>query len=510
MARAAALVFAVFVLIGGEAQATTFRVVVVPEYELGGIVGAVGLLVPGAGPETSEAMARAALIRGEVRNSLRGGLPDGPPLIGVATRSARVPTIFVALPQGGPQPNDRRYPITVAGGGFRGILTSESTRIPGLVSIADIAPTVLGREGSLGWQSSDDPVAELEALDRRIDEHNDVRVPATLLVVALVVALAFLFPRAALTGLLAALAANVALGLAGATDAWAVLLVFAAATCLGGPLLARLVRSHEALALLCAGVIAAYLLVLAFDGPAVALSPFGPTQNARFYGLSNLLETMLLVPALAGAAAAGFRFGSLGFAAVALLSLVTVAGNRFGADGGGAVVLLVGFVVLAVLLSRRALWPVLLGGLAAVGLLLGFDLATGGESHVTRAVEGGPWDFAGDLADRVVLSFERATDRWYLGLLIALGILILAALSARTLRAGRGPVPLAFAAAIATSLVVNDSPNDVVSLGITGFLAVERGMLPARCAGRFSSPLRLPWSWPGAAARRPSSPSPRK
>src|SRR5687768_3671262 len=82
VARAAALVFALFVLMGGEAQATTFRVVVVPEYELGGIVGAVGLLVPGAGPETSEAMARAALVRGEVRNSLRGGLPEGPPLIG--------------------------------------------------------------------------------------------------------------------------------------------------------------------------------------------------------------------------------------------------------------------------------------------------------------------------------------------------------------------------------------------------------------------------------------------
>src|SRR5687767_11134439 len=92
MARAATLALVLFALIGSEAQATTFRVVVVPEYELGGIVGAVGLLVPGAGPETSEAMARAALIRGEVRNSLRDGVPDGPPLIGLATRFMRVPT----------------------------------------------------------------------------------------------------------------------------------------------------------------------------------------------------------------------------------------------------------------------------------------------------------------------------------------------------------------------------------------------------------------------------------
>ena len=496
----------------GEAQATSFRVVIVPQVELRGNDrhAAVGLLVPGAGPETSRASALAALVRGEVRNSLRGGLPEGPPLIGIAHRADRRPTIYVALPSGGPQANDRRYYIAVVGNGFRGILTSDSTRIPGLVSIADIAPTALGREDGLSWERREDPAAYLAALDQQIDEHNDVRVPATLLIVAVVLALAFLLPRAALTGLPAALAANLALGLAGTTSMWAVLLVLTGSTAIGGLVLARLARSHEALAFLCAGVMAAYLLVLAFDGPAVALSPFGPTQNARFYGLSNLLETMLLVPALAGAAAAGLRFGPPGFAAVALLSLVAVAGNRFGADGGGAVVLLVGFVVLAVLLSRRALWPVLLGGLAAVGLLLGFDLATGGESHVTRALKDGPGGLAGDLADRITLSFERATDRWYLGLLIALGILLLATLSIRTLRAGGGPVALAFAAAIATSLVVNDSPNDVVLLGITGFLAVERGMLPARCAGRFSSPLRLPWSWPAAAARRPSSPSPRK
>jgi hypothetical protein len=493
MARAAALALVLFALIGSEAQATTFRVVVVPEYELGGIVGAVGLLVPGAGPETSEAMARAALIRGEVRNSLRGGLPDGPPLIGLATRSMRVPTIYLALPKGGPQPNDRRYPITVAGGGFRGILTSESTRIPGLVSIADIAPTVLGRDDGLGWRSSDDPVAELTALDRKIDEHNDSRIPATLLLIAVVLAFALYLRRAALPALVLGLAANLALGLAGQTATWPVLLVIGCATA-GGALLSRLLRSHWALAALCVAVIAAYLIAFAVDGPGVALSPFGPSQNARFYGLSNLLETMLLAPALAGAAAAGLRFGPLGFAVVALLALVTVAGNRFGADGGGAIVFVAGFVVLAALLSRRALVPVLLGGAAATGLLLAFDFASGSESHVTRAVEDGPVGLAGDLADRVTLSFERATDRWYVGILIALGIVLLAALAFRAIRAGDRPVALALAAAVAVSLVVNDSPNDVVLLGLTGFLAVERGMLPGRCAGGFSSPLRLPWS----------------
>jgi len=489
----------------GEAQATTFRVVVVPEYELGGIVGAVGLLVPGAGPETSEAMARAALIRGEVRNSLRGGLPDGPPLIGLATRSMRVPTIFVALPRGGPQPNDRRYPITVVGHGFRGILTSDSTRIPGLVSIVDIAPTALGRDDGLSWERREDPAGYLKALDRRIDEHNNARIPATLLLVAVVVALAFFLPRAALTALVLGLSANLALGLAGETRTWAVLLVIGLATMAG-----TLVRSPAALGALCAGVLGAYLVGFTVDGPGVALSPFGPSQNARFYGLSNLLETMLLAPALAGAAAAGLRLGPLGFAAVALLALVTVAGNRFGADGGGAIVFVAGFVVLAAFTSRRAVLPVLVGGAAATGLLLAFDFATGSESHVTRAVEDGPGGLADDLADRVTLSFERATDRWYVGVLIALGILLLAALAVRAAHGDNRAVPLALAGAVGISLVVNDSPSDVVLLGLTGFLAVERGMLPGRCAGGFSSPSRLPWSWPAAAARRPSSPSPRR
>ena len=45
-------------------------------------------------------------------------------------------------------------------------------------------------------------------------------------------------------------------------------------------------------------MLAAYLLVLGFDPESVALSPFGPSQAGRFYGVSNLLETMLLVPAV--------------------------------------------------------------------------------------------------------------------------------------------------------------------------------------------------------------------
>ena len=42
--------------------------------------------------------------------------------------------------------NVTRYPVAIVGGGFRGILDSPSTRLPGLVSIADVAPTAVALE----------------------------------------------------------------------------------------------------------------------------------------------------------------------------------------------------------------------------------------------------------------------------------------------------------------------------------------------------------------------------
>ena len=47
-----------------------------------------------------------------------------------------------------------------------------------------------------------------------------------------------------------------------------------------------------------------------------AVNPFGPTQNSRFWGIGNQVETLLLAPLLAGAYLARRRFGILGFALV--------------------------------------------------------------------------------------------------------------------------------------------------------------------------------------------------
>jgi hypothetical protein len=518
MTRAFALALAIVAVIVGEAQATPFKVIVVPGLELADLAaledrGAVGLLVPGAGPETSARLARAALVRGEVRNSLRDGLPSGPRLISIETTSdlySRGPAILLGLPSGGRQANDRRYPIAVIGGGYEGVLLSDSTRIPGLVSIADVAPTVLGTEEALGSRAEDDATGELLALDRRIDENNDVRLPATLIAGALVVVLSLIFPRAALLGLAAGLLANLVLGAAGASVSWGVLLVIGLAVAAGGPLLALVLRSAAAVGALLSAVLLAYLVSMGLDGASVALSPLGPTQNARFYGISNLLATLLLVPAIAGAAFLSRRFGQVAFIAVAVLALATIAGSRFGADGGGAIVLVAGYAVLALLLAnarKRTLAPGLVAGLALALALIGLDAAIGPSSHVTRALGDGPRDLARDLADRVALSYERTVSRWYVALLIGVGIVLLAALVVRLARrdlpTARRAVPFALAAAIAVSLVVNDSPNDVVLAGLVGYLAATSVILRDPCAAGYSSS-SSPSSPPVAAGVRPS------
>ena len=100
-----------------------------------------GLLVVGEGATVSRRGALASLVRGEMGNAIvSGGLPGGKPLIALSRRPAQV-TFYVALPPPGKHHNVRRYPIAVVGRGYHGLLTDTSTRLPGLISIADVAPS---------------------------------------------------------------------------------------------------------------------------------------------------------------------------------------------------------------------------------------------------------------------------------------------------------------------------------------------------------------------------------
>jgi len=405
--------------------------------------GAIGLAVPGAGPTVTREAALRTLLTGKVASSLIGGPKHGRPLITLG--HGPPPDTLVVLPPRGKSEN-ARYPIAVTPGP-RGVLTSDSTRIDGLVSLADVA------HGDLEVVTVHDPVATLERLEDRIERNDRIRLPLTVLVGGIAYIVALFAPRFAPRVLLLALAAN--LWLAGW---WLVALVALAALALP-------------LGVACAAVLAAYLVVLGLDPEAVALSPFGPSQAGRFYGVSNLLETMLLVPALIGAA----RLGRAG-AAVAALALVTVAGSRFGADGGGLIVLLAAYGTLLLRTTRARLGAARLVAVAAAAVALGLvlvavDAALGGSSHVTHAVGGGPGELLGDLGDRLEISARRTFESFgpAFAALASLAVLLFVAS-----RRPRGPLTDAMLVGLLVSLLVNDTPGDVLGIGAVGAFVLWR------------------------------------
>ncbi|MCP9487923.1 MAG: hypothetical protein MSC30_18950 [Gaiellaceae bacterium MAG52_C11] len=416
---------------------------------------AIGLLVPGAGPEVTREGALAALLRGKLEHDLLGGVPSGTPQLELDRPGD--PVVLVSLPPPGRSTNDRRYPIAVLG--LAGVLTSDSTRIDGLVSVTDVAT------GRLRAVPATDPTEALERLDDRIDRNDRLRLPLTILVVALVLALALARPRLALRAVLVALSANLWL------EPWLALLAGIAALALP-------------LGLACAGVLAAYLVSLGIDAETVALSPLGPSQSGRFYGINNLLETLLLAPALVGATLLG-RAGVL----VGVLALVTVGGNRFGADGGGLVVLAAAYLVLALRLrgiraTPRVLAAVTAGAVALALGALAIDALTGGESHVTRAVGDGPVALAGDLADRLELSVRRTAASSGATAIVLAGLASLAWIATRR---PRRPLLDALLVGLAVSLLVNDTPADVVAVGAAAALALFRAEPPAPRQGTDST-----------------------
>jgi hypothetical protein len=155
---------------------------------------------------------------------------------------------------------------------------------------------------------------------------------------------------------------------------------------------------------------------------------------------------------------------------------VTVGGNRFGADGGGLLVFATGFAVLALrLLDLRPTLRTVLAlaaVVAAVALaVVSLDALTGGESHVTDTLSGGPGELARDLADRVELSLRRTLASPGALVVVLGGLGVLAAVVAR---GERTPVLEAFLAALAVSLLVNDTPSDVIGIGAAAAFALAR------------------------------------
>jgi hypothetical protein len=478
------MVAAGLLLMGSNAAAAPrVAVRVVPLFPLDRYAsrGAVGSMVPASGSTVSRATALASLTRGKLENALLGGKPTGKPLISLGGPPAPV-TIYVALPPAGKHHNLDRYPIAIVGAGYHGLLLSSSTHVPGLVSIADVAPSVRslerGQKPILTSRSARDAPQQLETMNARLNAAHFARKLSTRVLIGLVfgfAALAWLlrspfFGRATLLAIPAMVLASTiasALHVEHGIPWWS----GAIAIALTLPL-AFVARTRALFAWALAVLLGIYAVFLGVSPATVSLAALGPHPEGggRFFGLTNQVETLLLAPTLALGAVVELPL----LAVVALASLVVVGWSRLGADGGGLIAYAAGFATLA-LLGLRGRVTVARAVLAAaaviaVGLaLVGVDALTGGSSHVTHAVGGGPDRVLSDLGHRLHLSWRgivNKTDH------LEITVVSLVTLVALALLRPRSRTLDALLVALAVSLVVNDSGFDILRFGALVAIAV--------------------------------------
>jgi cytochrome c551/c552 len=437
--------------------------------------GALGLYVAGAGGKISRAGAIASLRHGKVENALLGGTPGGKIRADLAygPTSGSRPAVYVQLPPAGTHPNTSRYLVSVDAPGFAGILTSGSTRIDGLVSLPDItqAAVALARNKHADIRSIPGSRADLMRLDDRLRRVHHDRGWTEAVVAIVLFALVLVYPRAAVLYGAAAVAVALWLEWTGTTRLWEVLLWMS----LGPAAIAYLLSLRTRVIPYAVTIFfVAFLLVLALAPETHSLAVLGarPDGGGRFYGIGNQVETLLL-PALIVAVVVGGLRWLLPLGAVAV---VAVAWSKAGADGGGLVVYAAAAAVLLLRLqSGRVTWrQTALAGAGVVVLafaVVGIDAALGGSSHVTHAVGGGPGTLTGDLGHRLHLSWASATKS---ADTIVLFLASLGTLVWMGTRSPRRPGVDAMLVALAVSLLVNDTPVDVIGLGALGCLALFR------------------------------------
>jgi hypothetical protein len=436
------------------------------------------------------------------------------------TASSRPPApgretvIAIARPTGR---TDAPLPIGIAGRGFDGNLTSDSTRIDGYVLSTDLAPTILNHFGiSVPAEMSGLPIrsegtvdpAAIEALGARMAVISHRRGPVVglnvviwLLGLGLVALLSrgrLARPATRVVGLaLVYLPLVLLLGAAlEAGETTERLLVLLLAPLLAGATL-LLLRGYRALAVASGLTALAYAIDLVAGSPLASLSLLGPNPGlgVRFYGIGNELEALLavLVTAGAGAGLAGFaakasrRASAIAFLGVGLLAAAVFAAGRFGADVGAAIVFPVGAAVAAVTVAGRGRRPLLLAAVAAPVLVLALlalvDLVSGANAHLTRSVldAGGLGDLADVAQRRLQLSahsFARPVLLAFLPLVLAAALL--AYLRRERLRAWLRDVPAVragLAGALAATVVgtlANDSGALVLEVG-AAYLLVYTG-----------------------------------
>jgi hypothetical protein len=430
-------------------------------------------------------------------------------------RHLRGNDLLIAIEQAPPETN-RALAIGVAGRGFDGDLTSDSTRTDGYVLSTDVAPTILRRfrvgvpsemSGQAIRSEESVDVGAIESLGDRMAVISERRGPV--IGVGLLVWLV-VFGLAALVG--SSRVERVAVKLMGLSVVYLPLLLLAGAALepsreseqlmvmFGAPLLAALtlfgLGGLRALAAASAVIVLAYAIDVVAGSPLTSLSLLGPNPGlgVRFYGIGNELEALLgvLVIAGTGTALSGFvpglaaRRAAAAFLATALLFAIVFAAGRFGADVGAAIVLPVGGAVAAAAIGsgrRRTTLLAIAAPLAVLALIALADLVSGANAHLTRSVldAGGLGDLADVAQRRLQLSahsFARPVVLFFLPLVVALAVL--AMLQRSHLRRWLGPVPALRAgligalAATAVGTLANDSGALLLEIG-TAYILVFAG-----------------------------------
>jgi hypothetical protein len=459
--------------------------------------GAVGLLRPGIGATTSRRQALAELVRGAEVKARAAAAGHVRPRI-----SAEVETsdefsmchvcIVVALPtaRGHMVANDKLFRIAVMGMGYHGLLTSPRTRIPGLVSVFDVVPTALpgNPTTTLSWAPASHAVDRLAALDKQVATNDRLKFPALFILAGLMLLLALFGLRAAVTAVPAALLVNLFLGVTQVSNEIVLIAAIAAGTAALAFALARLCRSDDALLLLFGGVLALYAVMMVVRPEWQAINPFGPTQNSRYWGVGNQLETLLLAPILTGAVIAHRRFGVGGFLLFGSFGLLVLTDNRLGADGGGAIVLGVALAVLGWRLFRLRVHG-LVALLASAALLVLWVVSRGlaqpGPNHLRHAFFGDGLGLLKAVESLVPLSYVPALHAWpmVVPLLLVCAATFTVAWRHASARASRDLL-LALGVGLATSLLVNDSAAYELAGGVAVLAAAAR-FVPT------SAPVRL-------------------
>jgi len=430
--------------------------------------------------------------------------------------------IAIARPTG---ETDAPLPIGIAGRGFDGNLTSDSTRMDGYVLSTDVAPTILGWLGiDVPSEMSGQPIrsegavdpGSIESLGARMEVISSRRGPVVGLPVSvwlLLAAGAGLFGGAALgrravrmlalsvVSLPLLLLLGAALEPGEATEA---LLVGLGAPALAALTLA-LLPGYRALAVASALAVLAYAVDVIAGSPLTSLALLGPNPGlgVRFYGIGNELEALLAVLVVAGTGAAltafapsaSRRSSASAFLVLGLLAAFVFAAGRFGADVGAAIVFPVGAAVAAATIAGRGRRTALLAAIAvpvAVFALLALvDLLSGANAHLTRSVldAGGLGDLAEVAQRRLQLSAHSFGRPVLLAFLpLVLGLAVLAYLRRDRLRAWLEAVPAMGAglvgalAATVVGTLANDSGALLLEIG-TAYLLVFTGYVWAENGG---------------------------